>query len=172
VIDATQAGAYRVRMSTGTGKSATYEIELDDVRTPASRQARQAAPDPDDRNQPVTVDDLRIIERADAILTLPGAWSRHDTRICLPADSTYSLYCALEKAQLDLFGEYHHRAVGPQEVRFALEDVTNGFPFRHRLRDYNNLPSTQFADIKRVLTIASHRVRVRLEAQAEAARSR
>jgi hypothetical protein len=60
--------------------------------------------------------------------------------------------------------EYRHREVALQEVRFAIEDVTDGQEFYHRLMDYNNLPSTQFADIKRVLTIATHRVRIRLTA--------
>jgi hypothetical protein len=34
------------------------------------------------------------------------------------------------------------------------------------------LPDTQFADVKRVLTIATHRVRIRLDAQKKASSSR
>ena len=64
--------------------------------------------------------------------------------------------------------EYRHREVALQEVRFAIEDVTDGREFEHRLRDYNNLPDTQLADVKRVLTIATHRVRIRLDEQKKA----
>jgi hypothetical protein len=49
-----------------------------------------------------------------------------------------------------------------QEVRFAIEDVTGGREFEHRLMDFNNLEETTFADIKRVLFIARERVAARL----------
>ena len=57
---------------------------------------------------------------------------------------------------------YRHRAIALEEVRFAIEDVTDGRRFSHRLKDFNNLPSTEFRDIKTVLTIAIHRIRKRL----------
>jgi hypothetical protein len=116
------------------------------------------------RDQPVTKEDLQILERASAILSSAAVWNRHDTRECHPSDKTWSLFCALEKASREVLEEYRHREVALQEVRFAIEDVTDGREFYHRLMDYNNLPSTQFADIKRVLTIATHRVRIRLTA--------
>jgi len=43
--------------------------------------------------------------------------------------------------------------------------VTKGMNFEHRMMDYNNLPATQFSDIKRVLKTATDRVSARLEAQ-------
>jgi hypothetical protein len=114
------------------------------------------------RDQPATEEDLKILLRASEILSSPSVWNRHDTRECHPNDTTWSLFCALEKASRDVLKEYRHREVALQEVRFAIEDVTDGRDFEHRLRDYNNLPSTEFADVKRVLTIATHRVRIRL----------
>ena len=62
-------------------------------------------------------------------------------------------------------GEYRHREVALQEVRFAVEDVTKGIEFEHRLMDYNNLASTKFEDIKHVLKVATDRVSSRLAAQ-------
>ena len=124
------------------------------------------------RDQPVTEDDLRILVRANEILSSPAVWNRHDTRDCHDIDKTWSLFCALEKASREVLKEYRHREVALQEVRFAIEDVTDGRQFEHRLRDYNNLADTQLADVKRVLTIATHRVRVRLEEQKKATRSR
>jgi hypothetical protein len=117
------------------------------------------------RDNPVTNEDLRILIRANEILSSPSVWNRRDTRECHAADKTWSLFCALEKASREVLKEYRHREVALQEVRFAIEDVTDGRQFEHRLRDYNNLPDTQFADVKRVLTIATHRVRIRLDAQ-------
>jgi hypothetical protein len=117
------------------------------------------------RDQPVTLPDVQILQHADKILSSASVWNRHDTRICKPADTTWSLLCALDKASLEVLGEYRHRDVALQEVRFAVEDVTKGVEFGHRLTDYNNLRSTQFADVKRVLRIALDRVSARLEAQ-------
>jgi hypothetical protein len=48
---------------------------------------------------------------------------------------------------------------------FALEDATKGKEFEHRLMDYNNLPSTKFDDIRRVLKVATDPVARRLENQ-------
>jgi hypothetical protein len=33
------------------------------------------------RDQPVTEEDLRILKRADTILSSPKLWNRHDTRL-------------------------------------------------------------------------------------------
>jgi hypothetical protein len=52
-----------------------------------------------------------------------------------------------------------------QRVRFAVEDATRGQDFEHRLRDFNNLPTTRLADIKRVLQVATDRVKSRLKNQ-------
>ena len=118
---------------------------------PAQHTAVPSSDELERRDQPVTDEDLRILQRADKILLSPAVWNRHDTRICRPTDKTRSLFCALEKASLDVLGEYRHREVALQEVRFAVEDVTKGIEFEHRLMDYNNLASTKFEDIKQVI---------------------
>lgn len=117
------------------------------------------------RDQPVTDEDLKILERANQILKSAAVWNRHDTRECKPQDKTWSLFCAMEKASLDVLGEYRHREVALQEVRVAVEDATKGIEFEHRMMDYNNLESTKFEDIKKILAIATGRVRTRLAAQ-------
>ena len=111
------------------------------------------------------MEDLEILKRADKILSSPAVWNRHDTRVCKPEDKTWSLFCAMQKASLDVLGEYRHREVALQEVRFAVEDVTKGIEFEHRMMDYNNLPSTTFSDIKHVIKMATDRVSARLAAQ-------
>jgi isocitrate/isopropylmalate dehydrogenase len=124
------------------------------------------------RGQPVTEEDLQILKRADQILLSPTVWNRHDTRVCKPEDKTWSLFCAMEKASLDVLGEYRHREVALQEVRFAVEDATKGIEFTHRMMDYNNLPSTRFSDIKQVLKTATGRVSARLAAQKKKGQSK
>jgi hypothetical protein len=47
-------------------------------------------------------------------------------------------------------------------VRFAVEDATRGRDFEHRLMEFNNLPETQLVDIRRVLQVATERVKSRL----------
>jgi hypothetical protein len=76
-----------------------------------------------------------------------------------------SLFCALQKACIDAIGRYDHRRVALQEVRFAVVDATRGHQFEHRLRDFNNLPTTRLADIKAALQVAWDRVQSRLKAK-------
>jgi hypothetical protein len=45
-----------------------------------------------------------------------------------------------------------------REVRHVIEDLNPGHQFSHRLMDYNNLPTTDFDDVKRVLRLARGRV--------------
>jgi hypothetical protein len=133
--------------------------------TLAQNTAVPSSADLERRDQPVTDEDLRILQRANRILASAAVWNRHDTRVCNPTDRTWSLFCALDKASLEVLGEYRHRQVALQEVRFAVEDATKGIEFEHRLMDYNNLPSTKFEDIKHVLKVATDRVAARLAAQ-------
>lgn len=111
---------------------------------------------------PEAAPDLRILLRADEILADASKWNRHDDRVCHPEDTTWSLFCALQKASIEVLGEYQHRRVAIQEVRFAVEEATKGMELEHRLMDFNNLPATRFEDVKRVLAVAIDRVRQRL----------
>ena len=126
--------------------------------------------------QPVTEADLRILQRADALLNDPASWNRHDDRVCSDDEATgkRSLFCALQKADTEVLGTYEHRNAALQEVRFAVEDATRGrqmmfdalrhFRLPHRLMDFNNLPDTRFEDIHNVLRVATTRVAARLAA--------
>jgi hypothetical protein len=114
------------------------------------------------RGQPVDGKDLQILTRAEEILSDESRWDRHDTRTCQPAATSRSLFCALQEASVDVLGAYDHRRAALQEVRFAIEEVAKR-DFEHRLMDFNNLPTTTFADVRRVLAIAKERVRGRLQ---------
>ena len=138
-----------------------------DVSRAAERHAPQitaTSPELERRDRTVTADDLRILTRAAALLKDESAWNRSDDRECKDDEATgkRSLFCALQKACIDVLGTYDHRRAALQEVRFAVEDATRGQDFEHRLRDFNNLPTTRLADINAVLQVAIDRVKSRL----------
>jgi hypothetical protein len=123
----------------------------------------QDSPASEQRDQPVTKDDLLILKRTDEILSDETTWNRKDDRTCDPEEKVWSLFCALQKASVEVLGKYDHRRAALQEVRFAIEDVTKGREFEHRMMDFNNLATTQFKDIKQVLRIATERVAAKLK---------
>ena len=126
------------------------------AKTPAPVQSVPAV------ERRATQDDLRILERADQILSDSTKWDRADDRICNPSDTTWSLFCAVKQATEEVLGEYRHEdkmgQAASREIRRVIEDLNPERTFKHRLMDYNNLPSTTFEDIKRVLRLARERV--------------
>jgi hypothetical protein len=130
-----------------------------------SPQLTATSPELERRDQPVTNDDLRILLKTAELLRDDSVWNRKDDRDCDDDEATgkRSLFCALQKACIEVLGAYDHRRAALQEVRFAVEDATRGQDFEHRLRDFNNLPTTRLADIKRVLQVATERVKSRLK---------
>ena len=117
------------------------------------------------RGQPVTPDDLRILDRADAFLKDEASWNRNDDKRCEDdrASRRFSLSCALEVACIEVLGRYEHTRPALQEARFVVEDLTHGRQFEGRLMGFNNLPETRFEDVKRVLRLSRERVAARLE---------
>ena len=112
----------------------------------------------------VTQDDLRILQRADQLLSSEALWNHdQDNRACFRLQETFSLFCALAVACTDIIGKYEHRRVAIQEVRIAIDEMTGGEKLSHPLKDYNNLPTTHFVDIKRVLRMAIDHVSARLK---------
>jgi len=136
---------------------------------PMQRLAAQAADkdDPDAR-PPVTKADLRIVQRARQILNSPPSWNRADTRAC-PADAhTFSLYCALEKATDEVKGKFEHRGAAMQEARFVIDEIApNRNKYHHRLMDYNDDPTTTFADIQNFFRLLEARIVERLKEHSE-----
>jgi hypothetical protein len=135
------------------------------AQVPSDKTAEPSADDPELR-PPVTKADVRIVQRAREILSSPLKWNRADTRVCPTEARTFSLYCALEKATNEVGGNFKHRGAAMQETRFVIDEIA---PYRknyeHRLMDYNNDPTTTFADIQRVLTLVEDRIAKRLKEQ-------
>jgi hypothetical protein len=135
---------------------------------PASRlYPRQSQGPSQEPERPPTPQDLRIIERADQILSDASKWDRADDRICKDTDTTWSLFCAIEKATTEVLGTYNHDdrmgQAATREIRHVIEELNPGRKFEHRLMDYNNLPTTQFADIKKVLRMTRERLAAQMK---------
>lgn len=115
------------------------------------------------RDRPSTTEDLRIMRRATQLLKTESEWNRVDDRECGDDEvaNKRSLFCALERATVEVLGFYDHRRMALQEVRFAIENASPGVDFEHRLMNFNNTRS--FTDIKRVLKTAEERVSQQLE---------
>jgi hypothetical protein len=146
---------------------------------PLSVQAQgntaQASTAVDDSNArpPVTTADLQIVMRARAILDSPSKWNRADNRECPAGAKTFSLYCALERATIEVGGKSEHRGAALQEARFVIDEIAADRNYDHRLMRYNNDPTTTFHDIQEVFSIVERLITLRLKtgvASSEAAR--
>jgi len=125
--------------------------------------AQSAVPSDDSQSRPpVSKADLQIVKRAREILNPPSRWNRADTRFCLAEARTFSLYCALEKATDEVSGNFKHRGAAMQEARFVIDEIAPNRNYDHRLMDYNNDPTTTFADIQRVFRLLEDRIARRL----------
>lgn len=67
----------------------------------------------EERDQPVAEENLRILQRAGELLPDEAHWNRQDTRECPAGESALSLFCALQKASIEVMGE---PALGRKEV--------------------------------------------------------
>ena len=113
---------------------------------------------------PITRADLQIVKRAQEILDSPSKWNRADNRNCPAEAKTFSLYCALQMATNEVGGKSDHRGAALQEARFVIDEIALDRNYNHRLMDYNNDPTTTFADIQEVFRITESLIALRLKA--------
>ena len=112
---------------------------------------------------PITAADLQIVKRAREILDSPAKWNRADNRVCPANAKTVSLYCALQLATIEIGGKSEHRGAALQEARFVVDEIAADRKYEHRLMNYNNDPTTTFADIQEVLRITESLITLRLK---------
>ncbi|MBT8078464.1 MAG: hypothetical protein KJO31_07785 [Gammaproteobacteria bacterium] len=124
-----------------------------------------------DRFLPQTGYDVAIVERTIELLDDAGNWNRNDDRTCGPDKTGLSLYCALQRASIEVAGEFQHRAASLQQIRFAIERQHPQADYEHRLMDYNNDPQTSFEELHEMLRDALTRLR-QSESAADQADSR
>jgi hypothetical protein len=109
---------------------------------------------------------VKIVRRAQQILDSPTKWNRADNRECPAGAKTFSLYCALEKATYEATGKFEHRGAAMQQARFVIDEIApNSKNYHHRLMDYNNDPTTTFADVQTFFRKLEDRVSARLKEQ-------
>ena len=137
---------------------------LSAVSANAQGTATQAPADNSALRPPVTKADLQIVKRAREILASASKWNRADNRVC-PADAkTFSLYCALQMATIEVGGKAEHRGAALQEARFVIDEIAADRKYEHRLMNYNNDQTTTFGDIQEVLRITESLITLRLKA--------
>jgi hypothetical protein len=112
-----------------------------------------------DHEVPPNAVDRQILEHASAILSSVAVWDRHDTRDCAATATSWSIYCSVVRASVDLLGAYHHRRPAAQLVRAIIDERTKGKDYQHRLMDYNNDPTTELADVKSLFADALARIK-------------
>ena len=115
----------------------------------------------ENKEQPVSKEDLQILLRAKEILSDKYQWNSDDDRVCNENDVKWSLFCALKKATIETLGEYIHRRVALMEVRWIIDKLMEGEDYEHRLLDFNN--TREYDDIINVLNESIKRVQDRLE---------
>jgi hypothetical protein len=125
--------------------------------------AQSAVVDDPNARPPVTQADLQIMKRAREILDSPSKWNRADNRECPAGARTFSLYCALQMATVEVRGKAEHRGAALQEMRFVIDEIAADRNYDHRLMRYNNDPITTFTDIQEVFRITESLIALRLK---------
>ncbi|HEY2382979.1 MAG TPA: hypothetical protein VGK48_17520 [Terriglobia bacterium] len=103
--------------------------------------------------------DREILQRAATIITSDAVWNRADDRKCPATATTWSIYCAVERAQLDVVGAFHHRRPAGELVREIVEARTKDRSYLHRMMDYNNDPATHLSDVRSLFVEAIARIK-------------
>jgi hypothetical protein len=103
--------------------------------------------------------DRRIIDRADALLSSNAVWNRSDNRRCRTGATAWSIYCAMERAETEVTGGFHHRRPAIELVREIVDERTAARGYHHRLMEYNNDPSTTLADVRSLFAEARGRIK-------------
>lgn len=112
-----------------------------------------------DEDAPPTVQDLEILERTEAILRDESVWDRSANRRCGSAATTWTLYCALRDATVQVTGEFHDRQPALTIMRAVIQDVFREMSFEQPLVDYNTYDDAILVEMHRLLGSAMNRVR-------------
>ncbi|MDJ0591867.1 MAG: pentapeptide repeat-containing protein [Pleurocapsa sp. MO_226.B13] len=107
-----------------------------------------------------TETDLQILQRALEILHDESVWHKTDERVCDDdkKQDSWSMFCGLYQASLDVTSKYLHQRPAMKEVRKVIKDITNNRPFEHQIKDYNNMQETSFNDVINILEIAKEQI--------------
>ena len=166
----------KLQLSLSDGEAYDGTIENDSTEIHGYWQTRQGSKQPlsfqrvtkqnawqnldSDAAPQVTLEDVKIVERAQQLLSAPTKWNRADNRECPKDAETFSLYCALDRATVDVLGRFEHSGGAVQEARFVIDDsLAKGNHYEHRLMDYNNDPKTTFVDVQQFFRLLELRIK-------------
>ncbi len=129
---------------------------------PSRERRRQGTrlPELGNKDHSETNEDLLILQRTIEILSDKSKWNSNDNGICIAEDTTWRLYCALNKASLEIVGEFQHSRVVIIEVRRMIHKVMKGEKFENILMNFNN--TREFEDIQKVLNDAMEQLKKRM----------
>jgi hypothetical protein len=103
--------------------------------------------------------DREILVRAAQIISSDSVWNRADNRKCPATATKWSIYCAVEQAQIEVAGGFHHRRPAGELVREIVDERTKTRNYNHRMMDYNNDPTTTLADVRSLFAEALARIK-------------
>jgi hypothetical protein len=103
--------------------------------------------------------DLAVVARAAQILSAEAAWNRADNRKCPVNATQWSIYCALEKAEIEVTGGFHHRRPAAEIVRKIVDERARKRDYHHLLMEYNNDPRTHLRDVQTLFEQAEGEIR-------------
>jgi hypothetical protein len=103
--------------------------------------------------------ELEILKQVRTMLDSEAKWNRASTQDC-PADSpTIGLYCAFERASIEVTGKFDDDGFAIQETRRVIsETAPNRKKYQARLVDYNNDPTVSLADLQKLLQVVQDRL--------------
>jgi hypothetical protein len=99
-----------------------------------------------------SMDDIKIIERAEKLMNNGKNWNRHDNRVCDNRGDVnqWSLFCALHQASIDVVSEYRHIRPAMKAIRNAIQNINPAKKYAHLLQDFNN-EAKDYEDVSSVL---------------------
>ena len=105
--------------------------------------------------------EIKIIQHAQALLKSKDRWNKNDDRICISTHS-YSVFCALHQASVEIDGEYRHLRPAIKAVRESIEEK---YPkkYDHVLVDFNNSNQTSFSDIQEIFDSAQKKLKQQIQ---------
>ena len=112
--------------------------------------------DPNKEIAPEALDE-RILLRASQIVREGAGWNRADNRKC-DDTSRWSIYCAMDRATIEVAGAHDHRRPAMEVVRVLVEERTKDKAYGHRLMGYNNDPKTTLDDVRTLFEEALRRL--------------
>ncbi len=115
---------------------------------------------------PLSKADIQVAQRAQQILDSASKWNRADTQDCPPDAKTFSLFCALKMAVVEVNGTYNNSAAVLVEARRVIDETApNRKKYNARLADFNSDPTVSFNDIQTLLQLVEKRLSKRLAEQ-------